>query len=147
MSRRRPARAVALSALVLLSPGPRAPAICGRWHRALQSANMKQLVVIAFVLVGTSCQRESGETERWWYCAAANPFTGAQLQAATSFTVCFRTRAKCIDTAKEVGFNCTLAVQAWCPRGREGHDDYLCYFDRRICEAADSRQPCVQMLP
>ena len=108
---------------------------------------MKQLVVIAFVLVGTSCQRESGETERWWYCAAANPFTGAQLQAATSFTVCFRTRAKCVDTAKEVGFNCTLAVQAWCPRGREGHDDYLCYFDRRICEAADSRQPCVQMLP
>lgn len=102
---------------------------------------------IAFVLIGTSCQHDPAETERWWYCAAANPFTGAQLQAATSFTVCFRTRAKCVDAAKETGFNCTLAAQAWCPQGREGHDDYLCYFDRRICEAADSRQPCIQILP
>ncbi len=110
---------------------------------------MKRLAVIALVLV-SSCQRDpttAPQTERWWYCAATNPIKGAQLNDATTFTVCFSTRAKCVETAKEVGFNCIVAAQAWCPQGREGHDDYLCYFDRRICEAADPRQPCVQMLP
>ena len=109
---------------------------------------MNRLLVIA--LVSVSCEpapSSTPQTERWWYCAASNPFQGAQLQATTSFTVCFRTRAQCVDNAKQIGFNCILATQAWCPQGREGHDDYLCYFDRRICEAADSRQPCEERLP